>query len=76
MKDKRALRDEIERPLAQFATDSMVLTETYVDSAIRGQQVSDNDSLRLAAGIVNSVIFGLLFWLLILLMVVVARLLF
>jgi hypothetical protein len=70
MKSERARPSGIEPPLAQV-TDSMVLTETYVDAAIRGQRVSLSDSLRPAQGIVNSVFLGLLFWLLTLLIVFV-----
>jgi hypothetical protein len=70
MKSERARPNEIEPPLAQV-TDSMVLTETYVDAAIRRHRVSLSESLRPAQGIVNSVFLGLLFWLLTLLIVIV-----
>ena len=55
-------------PLEQLVTDSMILTETYVDSAIRGHRVSFGDSLEPARGIVNGMFIGLIFWVLMLLL--------
>ena len=69
MNNERARPNEIEPTLAQFVTDSMILSETYVDSAIRGQGESFSESSRLARGIVNGMFFGLLFWLLMLFIV-------
>jgi hypothetical protein len=71
MKSERARPNEVEPPLSQFVTDSMILTETYVDAAIRGQRVSLSESLKPAQGIVYSMFLGLLFWLLTLLIVIV-----
>ena len=68
MKHERAGSNEIEPTFAQLVTDSMILTETYVDSAIRGQRVSPSESLKSAQGVVNGMFIGLLFWLLMLLL--------
>jgi hypothetical protein len=58
-------------PLEQLVTDSMILTETYVDSAIRGHRVRFSDSLDPARGIVNGMFIALIFWVLMLLLFVV-----
>ena len=76
MKNERAWPNEFKPPLDQLVTDSMILSETYVDSAIRGQRARLGECLRPAQGIINGMIIGLLFWLLTLLPFVAFRFLF
>ena len=68
MRNGRDRPDEFEPPSGQLVTDSMVLAETFVDSAIRGQRVSLSEDLKPAQGLVKGLFFGLLFWLLMLLL--------
>ena len=68
MKNESARPYEIGPPTYQLVTDSMILSETYVDSAIRRRRESPSDSFRSAKGIVNGVFIGLLLWLLVLLL--------
>ena len=70
MKNERAQPDEFEPPVGQLVTDSMILTATYVESAIRGQRVSLSESLKPAKGILTGMFYGFLFWLLTLLLVI------
>ena len=64
MNSERARPGEVEPPYSQSVTDSMILTGTYVDSAIRGQRLSHSEASKPAQGIVNGMFLGLLFWLL------------
>lgn len=72
MKNERARPEEIEPFSGGLVTDSMVLEETFVDLAIRGQQAGHEEGSSLARGIINSVILGLLLWLLTLLLFIVS----
>ena len=72
MKNECARPNKIEPPLAQLVTDSMILSETYVDSAIRGQRARPSESLKPAQGLVKGTFFGLLLWLLMLLLFLTA----
>ena len=71
MKDSAQRHDRFGRPLEQLFTDSTILTDTYVDSAIRGHRVRSSDLLRPARGIVNGMFLGLILWALILLLFIV-----
>jgi hypothetical protein len=51
----------------QLVTDSMILSETFVDSAIRNGRDDTPIPHRAARGILNGLILSLLFWVLILL---------
>lgn len=67
MKDQPHQPDRFGPPLEQLVTNSMILTEMYVQSAIRGHRVSSGDSWEPARGIANGTLIGLIFWVLMLL---------